>query len=268
MNTLKIATWNVNSLRVRLPHVLNWMETTKPDLLALQETKLIDDDFPLLALQEAGFEAIYVGQKTYNGVALLINKKLNPQKIETHITHLPDFEDPQRRVLGVTIDDLFILNLYVPNGESVESEKYQYKLNWLKKLESFLQYQLKHHPKFIILGDFNIAPADLDVDEPSRWQDKVLCSALERNAFQKLLQAGFHDCFRLLNPTEKHFTWWDYRLNAFKRNLGLRIDHILASHSFAATCVTCYVDKNPRSWERPSDHTPLVAEFNLLSQNT
>lgn len=253
---LKIATWNVNSLRVRLPQVLDWLVLNQPDVLALQETKLTDPDFPLQQIQEAGYQAVFSGQKTYNGVAILSRK--NATEI---VTDIPALEDPQRRVLCVTIDDIRILNLYVPNGESVDSEKYQYKLNWLQHLDLFLKKELTKHKKMIVLGDFNIAPEEVDVHDPQQWQGRVLFSEKERAAFQDMLQLGFKDCFRLHTQPEKSFSWWDYRLNAFKRNLGLRIDHILASDELAARCDRCSIDKTVRAAERPSDHAVVVARF-------
>lgn len=253
-----IATWNVNSLRVRLPHVLEWLANIKPDVLALQETKLPDADFPVDAIKQAGYEVVFSGQKTYNGMAIISKKPSSDI-----ITDLPELDDPQRRVLGVTIDDIRILNLYVPNGESITSEKYKYKLNWLQKLDLFLKKELVRHPKMIILGDFNIAPQEMDVHDPKAWEGQVLFSQPERAAFADILKLGFIDCFRSLSPEEKAFSWWDYRLNAFKRNMGLRIDHILSSLSMASHCNRCIIDKLPRTLERPSDHTPVIAEFTL-----
>jgi len=256
MLPFKIATWNVNSLRVRLPHVLAWLATAKPDVLALQELKQPDEDFPHDAFREIGYFAAVSGQKTYNGVATL--SRLEPQD---KLTDFPGFDDLQRRVLAVTLNQIRVLNLYVPNGESVTSAKYEYKLAWLKQLDIFLKSELKKYPQMIVLGDFNIAPANIDVHDPAWWDGKVLCSDPERQAFQDILQIGFRDCFRELSPTDAGFSWWDYRLNAFKRNMGLRIDHILASSSLFSQCQKCYIDKDPRALERPSDHTPVVAEF-------
>jgi len=256
--TFKIATWNVNSLRVRLPHLMSWQEGLHLDVIALQETKIVDADFPLELLQTTDYAALFSGQKAYNGVAMLSRKKMSDM-----ITDIPGFNDIQRRVLGMTVGDVRILNLYVPNGQSVTSEKYQYKLNWLENLKNFLQEELKKYPKIIILGDFNIAPDDLDVHDPLAWEGQVLCSVPEREAFRHILKLGFHDCFRMRTPTEQVFTWWDYRMNALKRNRGLRIDHILASDAIASACTNCFVDKTPRLWERPSDHAPVIAEFNF-----
>jgi len=253
---LKIATWNVNSLRVRLPHVLQWLADKQPDILALQETKLTDPDFPFAELKQAGYECVFSGQPTYNGVAILSR---NPG-VDV-VTAIPELEDPQRRVLGITYGDIRILNVYIPNGESLVSAKYEYKLNWLLHLERYLERELPKYSKFIILGDFNIAPEEMDVHDPQSWAGQVLFSDKERAAFQSMLKLGFNDCFRLHEQAEKSFSWWDYRMNAFKRNRGVRIDHILASTGLAEKCVNCYIDKDPRGWERPSDHTPVVAEF-------
>lgn len=254
--SFKIATWNVNSLRVRLPHVLQWLASEKPDVLALQEIKLIDDDFPYEDIRAAGYEAEVSGQKTYNGVAILSRKPCLDK-----ITDMPGLNDPQRRVLGATYQGVRILNLYIPNGESVDSEKYIYKLNWLQQLDSLIQHELQQHSKLIVLGDFNIAPENDDVYDPKAWENSVLFSDKERAAFHRLLSHGLVDCFRLHPQPEKSFSWWDYRLNAFKRKMGLRIDHILASAELGAVCTQCTIDPAPRSLERPSDHAPVMAVF-------
>lgn len=256
MNTLKIATWNVNSLRVRLPHVLTWLTEHKPDVLALQEIKLCQEDFPYQAFLEAGYHAQVSGQRTYNGVAIL---SLKPT--EEVVMDIPGLADPQRRVLAVTINGIRIVNLYIPNGQSLTSEKYQYKLNWLHHLDLWLNQDLERYPHMVLTGDFNIAPEALDVHDPKMWEGQVLVSEPERQAFKNMLNMGFKDCFREHIPTEQLYTWWDYRLNAFKRNLGMRIDHILASTPL--TCLSCKIDPTPRGWERPSDHTPVIAEFAL-----
>lgn len=258
MTIFKIATWNINSLRVRLPHVQKWLAAVQPDVLALQEIKLTDDLFPVKELEEAGYTAVISGQRTYNGVALL-----SRAPVTQVIKDIPELEDHQRRVLAATLGDMRILNLYVPNGESVQSSKYQYKLQWLNKLDQFLKSELQHYKKMIILGDFNIAPEDIDVHNPKIWQGRVLFSEPEKMAFKEMLKIGFTDCFRYFAPEAQTFTWWDYRLNAFKRNMGLRIDHILASAELMKHCQRCYIDPAPRTWERPSDHTPVVAEFNI-----
>jgi exodeoxyribonuclease-3 len=253
---LKIATWNVNSLKVRLPQVLQWLEINKPDILALQETKLPDADFPWAIINQTGYHVIYNGQRTYNGVAIL--SRMAGSSV---ITDMPGLEDPQRRILGMTIGDLRILNLYVPNGQSVLSPKYSYKLAWLHQLHTLLVKELETYSKLIVLGDFNIAPEDQDVYDAKAWAGQVLCSEQERAALQGVFKLGLVDCFRLHPQPEKSFSWWDYRLNAFKRNRGLRIDHILVTSLLSTQCVRCYIDKSPRGWERPSDHAPVMGEF-------
>jgi exodeoxyribonuclease-3 len=253
---LKIATWNVNSLRIRLPQVLDWLKTQQPDILALQETKLIDANFPSADFKALGYHAAFAGQRTYNGVALL--SRFPSVNI---VTDLPDLEDPQRRVLGATINDLRVVNLYVPNGQAVGTNKYAYKLAWLDKLADYLRKQLVTYPQLIVLGDFNIAPEDRDVYDPAAWSGKVLCSEPERAALRRLLALGLTDTLRLFAQEEASFSWWDYRAGNFRRNQGLRIDLILASAALAQICASCQVDKTPRGWQRPSDHAPVVAEF-------
>lgn len=254
--SFKIATWNVNSLKVRLPQVLQWLETAKPDVLALQETKMPDVDFPLALINQAGYEVVYSGQRTYNGVAII--SRLAASDI---VSCFPGTEDPQKRLLGITLGDMRIINLYVPNGESVTSQKYLYKLDWLQRLQQFLTEELRKHSKLIVLGDFNIAPEDQDVFDPQAWAGQVLFSDKERAAFKALCKLGLVDCFRLKPQPEKSFSWWDYRMNSFKRNRGLRIDHILSSLELGKRCLQCYIDKSPRAAERPSDHALVVAEF-------
>jgi exodeoxyribonuclease-3 len=253
---MKIATWNVNSLRVRLPHVMQWLIREQPDVLALQETKTEDSNFPAAQLAEAGYRAVYSGQKSYNGVAVLSKAPaVDP------VTDPAGLDDLQRRILAVTVGDLRIVDLYVPNGSEVGSEKYGYKLDWLAKLRNWLQTELERYPRLVVLGDFNIAPEDRDVYDPVAWREKILCSTPEREAFRSLLELGLNDTFRRFEQPENSFTWWDYRLNGFRRNLGLRIDHILASSALCESCLACRVDVEPRKLERPSDHAPVVAEF-------
>lgn len=254
----KIATWNVNSLKVRLPHVLQWLDSENPDVLALQETKTIDENFPVEEINNAGYQVSFIGQKTYNGVATICKSS-----IKTIATEIPDYDDVQRRVLAVNTSDVTVLNLYIPNGSEVDSEKYHYKLEWFSKLHPFIKQLKKENDRLIILGDFNIAPEDQDVHDPEAWQGSVLVSPAEREEFKKLLAHGMKDCFRLFGQEEKSFSWWDYRAAAFRRDRGLRIDHILASESLSDSCCSCYIDKEPRKLERPSDHTPVVAEFKL-----
>ncbi len=253
---MKLATWNVNSLKVRLPQVIDWLQTNQPDMLCLQETKLTDENFPAAEIAAIGYESVFTGQKTYNGVAILSKRKGSEI-----ITAIPGFEDEQKRVVAVTYGDMRVISAYVPNGDTVESEKYQYKLRWLPALTEWLQQELKDHQKLAILGDFNIAPEDRDVYDPQLWQGKVLCSQPERAAFGDLLQLGLTDSFRLFEQAEKSYTWWDYRMMAFRLNRGLRIDHILLSDALASVCTSCTVDKAVRKLERPSDHAPVVAEL-------
>jgi exodeoxyribonuclease-3 len=255
---VKIASWNVNSLRVRLQHVLDWLASADADVLAIQETKTKDPDFPVDAFAEAGYQVAFAGQPTYNGVAIVAR-----QPIDATITDLDAFEDEQRRVLGATIGSVRVLNLYVPNGQSVESEKYQYKLSWLNALHDHLERELETHEHCVVLGDFNIAPEDRDVHDPEQWRDKVLCSKPEREALDNILKLGFVDTFRMFEDGDEQFSWWDYRAAAFRRNLGLRIDLILASESLASRCSAAAIDVEPRRLERPSDHTPVIAEFDI-----
>ncbi len=253
---MKLATWNVNSLKVRLPQVLDWLAAHAPDALCLQETKTEDARFPLAEIEAAGYHASFSGQKTYNGVAILTR-----QSVTAAAHGIPGFEDPQKRVTAATVDGVRVICVYVPNGESVESDKYRYKLDWLAALTSWLRAELAQHPALAVLGDFNIAPEDRDVHDPRAWAGKVLCSAAERAAFGQLTALGLKDTFRLFDQPEQSFSWWDYRMNAFRRKMGLRIDHVLASAALAARCGACSIDSEPRRNERPSDHAPVIAEF-------
>ncbi len=255
---MKLATWNVNSLKVRLGQVLDWIDQHSPDALVLQEIKQVTDAFPADAFTEVGYESIASGQKTYNGVAVIARH--TPAE---PVTDFPGFEDPQRRILATTIDGVRVVNLYVPNGSEVGSEKYAYKLEWLAALRGFLADELKAHEKLVVLGDFNIAPADEDVYDAEKWGDAILCSPQERAALEALLELGLTDVFRNFEQPEKTFSWWDYRAFGFRRNAGLRIDLILASAAMNGACTASYVDKEPRALERPSDHAPVVAEFTL-----
>lgn len=255
---MKIATWNVNSLNVRLQHVLAWLTSTKPDILVLQEIKQVTDAFDADSFAAAGYQSVASGQKTYNGVAVI-----SRGEITDIVTDFPGFEDPQRRILATTIDGIRVVNLYVPNGNSVGSEKYAYKLGWLTALKSFLSDEFESHDKLIVLGDFNIAPEDRDVYDAEKWGDGILCSPAERAALQDLIDLGLCDVFRQFEQAEKSFSWWDYRAAGFRRNAGLRIDLILASKALAATCKGSSIDREPRTWERPSDHTPVIAEFEI-----
>ena len=254
---MRLATWNVNSLKVRLPHLLDWLARAQPDIACLQETKTEDGNFPLEPLQSAGYRAAYCGQKAYNGVAILA--RTPPRDVQHGI---PDFLDDPKRVIAATVDDLRIVCLYAPNGQSVGSDKYQYKLRWYDAARSWLKKELATHPRLAVLGDLNIAPEERDVHDPKRWAGQIHFSDPERAAMRRLMEeAGLADAFRLFPQPEKEFSWWDYRLAAFQRNWGLRIDHILLSAELAKRCAACTIDKSPRRLERPSDHAPVIAEL-------
>jgi len=253
---MKIATWNVNSLRVRLEHVLGWSAEAEPGVIALQETKMPDEAFPLGTLREGGWHALYTGQPAYNGVALLSREPL-----ELVANALPDFEDGQRRLIAGRRGGLCIVNVYVPNGQAVGADKYQYKLAWLEALAGFVATLLEEHEEVAVLWDYNIAPDDRDVYDPAAWEGSVLVSPPEREAFHTLLDLGLTDSFRLFDQPEQSYSWWDYRQGAFRRNRGLRIDHILMSGALARRCRSVSIDREPRGWPRPSDHTPVVAEL-------
>jgi exodeoxyribonuclease-3 len=255
---VKIATWNVNSLKVRLPQVLNWLAANTPDVLCLQETKLTDDNFPAGAIEDAGYHVVYAGEKTYNGVAVI-----SRHPITDIVTDPPGLEDTQRRVLAVSCNSIRILNLYVVNGQEVGSDKYAWKLEWLSRISRYVHTQLKEYDHLVVLGDFNIAPEDRDVHDPEAWHERILCSTPERQVLSTLLDLGLVDTFRLFEQEDSSFSWWDYRAGGFRRNLGLRIDLILASRSLAASCTACRIDKEPRRLERPSDHAPVIAEFTI-----
>ncbi len=248
----KVASWNVNSLPVRLDQVLAWLEASNTDVLAVQETKVSDDKFPLEAFTSRGYQVCFSGQKTYNGVAII-----SRQPVQEVLMEVPGFFDPQRRVLAATVAGVRMINLYVPNGAAVGSDKYAYKLAWLTQIKAFVQQQLADYPRLIVLGDFNIAPHDDDVHDPALWAGSVLVSAEERQAFQQLLSIGLVDSFRLLTQPERAFSWWDYRAGGFRRNHGLRIDLILLSQMLAQQVETVGIDVQPRRAERPSDHTPV-----------
>ncbi len=255
---LKVASWNVNSLNVRLPHVLAWCASASPDILALQETKLPDERFPGDALREAGYQSLFSGQKTYNGVAIL-----SREAGADMVTDVPGLDDPQRRILAATFGDIRVIDLYVVNGSEVGSEKFSYKMHWLEKVTDFISAELAQYEKLIVLGDFNIAPADRDVHDPEAWHEKILCSTQERTALERMMSLGLSDTFRLFEQAENSWSWWDYRMAAFRRNMGLRIDLVLASKALLEQCSTAYIDREPRTQERPSDHTPVIAEFDI-----
>ncbi|CEG58491.1 exodeoxyribonuclease III [Legionella fallonii] len=254
----KLASWNVNSLKVRLEQVLQWLETSQIDVLAMQETKLTDENFPVTAFTDRGYHVVFSGQKTYNGVAVI-----SRYPITDVITDIPGLDDPQRRILAATIADIRLINLYVPNGAELTSDKYQYKLNWLEKVTAFVQQQLTVYPKLAVVGDFNIAPEDRDVHDPAEWVGSVLVSEPERLAFTTLLSLGLHDSFRNFEQEESLFSWWDYRAAGFRRNRGLRIDHVLLNDALNLLCLQSKIDKEPRKVERPSDHAPVWVELAL-----
>ncbi|NII10725.1 exodeoxyribonuclease III [Oleiagrimonas sp. C23AA] len=255
---MKIASWNVNSLKVRLPHLQQWLADAGPDIVALQETKLEDAKFPAADIEAMGYHAAFSGQKTYNGVALL-----SRQPMSDVVTDPPNLTDPQRRIIAASIGELRVVNLYVVNGKAVGDEKYEYKLDWLKRVRDFLEAEIARHPKLIVLGDFNIAPDDRDVHDPEAWHEKILCSTPEREALQAILDLGLADSFRLFNDEAGHYSWWDYRAAGFRRNLGLRIDLVLISQALKDGARAATIEREPRTWERPSDHTPAVLEFEV-----
>ena len=253
---MKLATWNVNSLNVRLPHVEQWCGQARPDVLGIQETKLEDAKFPRAALEALGYEVAFSGQKTYNGVALLAK-----QPIHDVVTDVPGLDDPQRRVLVATVGDLRVANLYVVNGQAVGSEKYAYKLDWLAKVTHFLEGELRNDPRLVVMGDFNIAPEDRDVHDPLAWHEQILCSTPERAALRRMLDLGLVDSFRRFDESGGKFSWWDYRQAGFRRDLGLRIDLVLASAAAMVRASGASIDREPRSWERPSAHAPALLEM-------
>lgn len=255
---MRIATWNVNSLRARLAHVLDWLNTNPVDMIGLQELKLQDEQFPRAEFEALGYHAVINGQKTYNGVGIL-----SRHPIKDVARDIPGFADDQKRVIAATIGGVRLINIYVPNGQAVGSEKYVYKLKWLAALREYLRKELAQHPKLAVTGDFNVAPTDADVHDPVMWDGQVLCSELEREGFRGLLSTGLQDAFCLFPRPEQCFTWWDYRQAAFRRNLGLRIDHILLSPALADKCESLQIDTTPRRLERPSDHAPVTASFKL-----
>ena len=275
---VRIAAWNVNSLKVRLPHVLKWLQdqekVKKPiDALCLQELKLTDDKYPHKELEEAGYVSLAAGQKTYNGVAIIVRKAaLAPIASDASTTFLkpirniPGNVDEQQRILAATIpfagmQPIRLISAYFPNGQSPDSDKFVYKLAWLKALEDWLKDELSKNSRLALLGDFNIAPTDTDVHDPSKWIGQNLVSLEERKAFQQLLDLGLTDSFRMFEQVAKSFSWWDYRMMGFRRNAGMRIDHILLSEALKDKCKASMIDKEPRTWEQPSDHAPVIAEI-------
>jgi exodeoxyribonuclease III len=255
---VRIATWNVNSLRVRLPQLLEWLGACAPDVVALQETKLVDDAFPASELLSVGYHSACAGQKTYNGVAILA--RTEPGSV---IRDIPGYDDPQRRVLAATVGGVRVIDLYVPNGQSVGSDKFLYKLGWLRAVRHWLRLELAAHERLLVLGDFNIAPEDRDVHDPAAWVGSVHVSAEEREALQAMLSLGLIDVFRKFEQPPRSYSWWDYRAGAFQRNNGLRIDLLLASTPLAERCRACTIDREPRRVERASDHTPVIGTFDI-----
>jgi exodeoxyribonuclease-3 len=259
---MKIATWNVNSIKVRLPQVLDWLAQSQVDALCLQELKVDQDKFPVEAFNEKGYQAVWAGQKTYNGVAI-ISRQLG----QDIVRNIPGFDDPQQRIIAATYPHIGstdgstvrLISAYCPNGQSIDSDKYQYKLKWYQALTEWLKTEIRQHPNLSILGDYNIAPADEDVHDPKRWAGQILVSVAERAALAELLDLGLTDAFRLFEQRPKSFSWWDYRLNGFKRNAGLRIDHVLLSQPLVPRCTACIIDVAPRGNEQPSDHAPVIA---------
>lgn len=256
---MKIAAWNVNSLKVRLPQVLDWLAAQQPDVLCLQETKLTDAQFPAELLRAAGYHGIFHGQPTYNGVAIL--SRVAPT---APLCGWPDGKDDQARLCAASVGSLRVVSVYVPNGQSVASDKYAYKLAWLARLRTFLADELLRHPRLVLLGDFNIAPTDRDVYDPVAWGEEVLCSPAERAALAALHELGFHDSFRHLYPEAQAWSWWDYRAAMFRRDLGLRIDLILVSTALVPALAAAGIDREARRAERPSDHAPVWLELGDL----
>ena len=252
------VSWNVNSIRVRRDQVRDWIREKQPSVVGLQETKVPDDVFPADAYEELGYHVIANGQRTYNGVALISDRPGTDI-----ITDLPGMDDPQRRVLAATYDGLRVINLYVPNGKEVGSDKYEYKLEWLSRLRDWLQEESARHDRLVVMGDFNIAPTDADVHDPEAWRGKVLFSEPEHDALDRLLELGLVDSFRLFEQEPEQYSWWDFRTRAFRRNRGLRIDLVLCSQILAESCQSSWIDIEPRRAERPSDHAPVGADFQL-----
>jgi exodeoxyribonuclease-3 len=256
--SLTFASWNVNSLRVRLPHLTEWLAANPVDAIALQETKIPDADFPRAEIEALGLHCAWSGQRTYNGVAIL-----SRTPCEDVVAGIPGYADEQKRVLAATIAGVRVIDVYVPNGQEVGSEKYRYKLEWLEALRGYVAAELARHPRLVVLGDYNIAPEDRDVHDPKAWEGSVHVSEPERAALRALEALGLRDCYRLFEQPEKSYSWWDYRMMAFRRNAGLRIDLILASAEMAGKCAESRIDREPRRLERPSDHAPVLARFDI-----
>ena len=253
----RLATWNVNSLKVRLPHLLDWLARAQPDAMCLQETKTEDGGFPAAELQAAGYRAVYCGQKSYNGVAILSRRPIGEVSRD-----IPGFDDVQKRVMAATVDGVRLICVYVVNGQTVGSEKYAYKLRWLAALREYVRQEMLAHPRLAVVGDYNIAPAPEDTHDPAVWEGNIFCSDPERGHFRDLLGLGLVDCLAVQRPAAgTRFTWWDYRQAAFRRDMGLRIDHVLATPALASELRECHIHLEPRRLEKPSDHAPVVATF-------
>jgi len=255
---MKLATWNVNSLAVRLPQLLDWLAQNTPDIVALQEIKLTNDKFPVAELEAAGYHACFHGQKTYNGVALLSRTATTDV-----VCNIPGFVDEQARVITASHHGVRVVGAYMPNGQAPGTDKFEYKMQWLRGLRDWLADELAAHPKLVLMGDFNIAPEDRDVYDPVAWAGQIHCTEEERDHFRKLIALGLVDAFRLFEQPAKSWSWWDYRNLAFRKNQGLRIDHILVSEALKPLVRACTIDKLPRKNERPSDHAPVVVEIDV-----
>jgi exodeoxyribonuclease-3 len=255
---MKLATWNVNSLTVRLPQVLDWLQANPVEVLALQELKMTDDKFPVDAFTQAGYCAQWFGQKTYNGVALLT--RTPAQQV---LKNIPGFDDDMARVITATVDGVRVIGAYFPNGQAPGSDKFEYKMEWLKGLRSWIKEELAAHPHLVLMGDYNITFDDLDVWDPEGMRDQIHCTDEERYHLRALIALGLHDSYRLFEQPAKSYSWWDYRDFGFKRNRGMRIDHILVSDVLKPLVQACSIDKTPRKNERPSDHTPVVVTLSL-----
>jgi exodeoxyribonuclease-3 len=256
---MKIATWNVNSINVRIEHALKWLDSTGTDVLCLQETKAVDENFPLEAFEEAGFKVAFMGEKSYNGVAIVSKHEIsNVQK------NFPDDDDDApKRMIAADINGIHIVNTYIPNGTKLGTDKFDFKLKWLQKLRRYFDDNCDSDKDVLLCGDFNVAMTDLDVWDVARWEGKLHFTKTEKAAMFYVKQWGFTDAYRTLNPDAQEYSWWDFRTRGFDKGEGLRIDHIWTSKSLFDKCTGCWIDRDPRGWERPSDHTTVVAEFDL-----
>ncbi len=254
---MKIATWNVNSILARLPHATRWIKAVQPDVLCMQETKCTDDKFPVEAFSQMGYCTTIFGQQSYNGVAILTRNDC----ADVQRGNYEDQEGAHARLLAATVNGIRIVNVYIPNGQSVGSEKFEFKLDWMKRLRAFFDHNFQRDTPVVLCGDFNVAPEDRDIHNPQLWQERIMCSQAERTALDEIKRWGFTDTFRQHHEEGGHFSWWDYRAGAFRRNMGLRIDHIWVTRPLLAGSKNTWIDVEPRTWERPSDHAPVIAEF-------